>query len=145
MNTRVSLLLMALLWTSTLAQAQELATSTSATLASRYGTGQTPQKYRPISGVPVMDPRIFYTASGPRDQTLLWQVHLSLHLVKHPGLNESQVRLILDAISLSSPEFFTSNDRSAQRLKQIMLTNRRDDGRLVLSRTIRWLNSSLGY
>jgi hypothetical protein len=117
MTTRLSLLLMALLCTSTLAEAQESAIPTSATLARRYGTGQILQKYRPISSVPIRDPRIVFRASGPQDQSLLWRVHLALQLVKHPEMNPRQVRIILDAISLASPEFFASNDTSTKKRK----------------------------
>ena len=116
MNTRLSLLLMALLCSSTFAEAQS-ATSTSAALARRYVTGQPPHKYRPISAVPIRDPRIFFRASGPRDQSLLYRVHLALQLVKRPHLSDRQVRVILDLMSLASPEFFKSNDTPSKRSK----------------------------
>lgn len=38
----------------------------------------------------------------------MWRVHLALQLAKRPELNERQARIILDAISLSSPEFFAN-------------------------------------
>lgn len=114
MNTRLSLLLMALLCSSTLAEAQS-ATSTSAALARRYVTGQPLQKYRLISAVPIRDPRIFFKASGPTDQSLLWRVHLALQLVKHRHLTDRQVRVVLDLMSLASPEFFKSNDTRAKK------------------------------
>ena len=117
MNTRLSLLLMALLCSSTLAEAQESPISTSAALARRYVTGQRPQKYRPISAVPIRDPRTFFRASGPRDQSLLYRVHLALQLVKRPHLNDRQVRVILDLMSLASPEFFKSNDTPSRKSK----------------------------
>jgi hypothetical protein len=113
MKTSLSLLLM-LLWTSTSASAHEFAASTTVTLATGYSSGPL-KKYRPISAVPIRDPRNFFRASGPREQSLLWRVHLALQLVKYPQMNARQVRVILDAISLGSPEFFASHDKPAKR------------------------------
>ena len=117
MTKRLLLLLMALLCTSTLANAQKPATSTSAVLARRYGSDQPLQKYRPLSAVPIRDPRVFVKASGPGDQSLLWRVHLALQLVKNPQMTERQVRVVLDAIALGSPEFFASHNTPVKKSK----------------------------
>jgi hypothetical protein len=64
------------------------------------------------------DRRAFFRGSSARDKSNLWRVHLALQFVKRPELNEGQVRIILDAISLSSSEFFTAtNDASAEKTK----------------------------
>ncbi|HEX5883135.1 MAG TPA: bacteriocin fulvocin C-related protein [Pyrinomonadaceae bacterium] len=48
------------------------------------------------------------SASTARDKSIQWRVHLALQLVKYPNLSGPQVRVILDAISLSTPEFFVA-------------------------------------
>ena len=100
---------MAVVWTSTLASVQEPVTSSSATLPVRYSS-EPFKKSRPISAVPIRDPRNFFRASGPKEQSLLWRLHLAIQLVKRPHMSDRQVQVILDAISLASPEFFASND-----------------------------------
>lgn len=56
----------------------------------------------PASRIP--DPRDSFKGSPASEKSILWKVHLALLLVKHPEFNEQQVRIILDAISLSNLE-----------------------------------------
>lgn len=70
------------------------------------------------TAVSIPDPRNLLKDSPASDKSLLWKAHLALYLVKHPDLNRQQVRIILEAISLSSPEFFTtSKETTAQKIK----------------------------
>lgn len=117
MTSRLSLLLMIVLWTSTLASAQKLTTSTSATLTRHYITGQPVQTYRKISAIPIPDPRVLYRGKSARDKSFLWKVHLALQLVKYPKMDDRQVRIILDAIALSSSEFFAANNTISNKTK----------------------------
>jgi len=78
-------------------------------------TGASPQKYRDISAGAIRDPTNLLNDSLASDEDLLWKLHLALELVKHPELNKRQVRIILDAISFSSPEFFAASSYSPPR------------------------------
>jgi hypothetical protein len=110
-NTRLPfLLLIAVLWIITLVRAQEIATSRFTPVASTYEAGELLQKYGEISALPMSDRRNFFRNCSARDKSNLWRVHLALQLVKRPELNGGQVRIILDAISLSSSEFFAATN-----------------------------------
>lgn len=115
MLTRLSLILLIVVSGVTLARAQGDTTLKPKTVQSPYQTTGQLQKYRKISAVP--DPRDFFRGYRETDRSLLWKVHLALQLVKRPDLNEWQVRIILDAISVSTPEFFASSDKSARTTK----------------------------
>jgi len=68
--------------------------------------------------VALLDLRNLFRGSLASDKSILWNVHLALLLVKSPELNERQVRIILDAISLSTPEFFAAaGDTPAKKLR----------------------------
>ena len=125
------------------ADAQGSNTSKSTAVACPNATNELLQKRREISVVSFLDPRNFF--KGPaRDKSVLWKVHLALQLVKHPELDQRQLRVILDAISRSSPELFTiSNYRSAQKTKADHALESLKVRRSVRLRTIKRRNSSL--
>lgn len=109
-TTRLSLLLIVVaLLTGMLAVTQESATSASAIEARRYEPVALWQKYTPISVLPVPDPRNLFKGRA-RDRSVLWKTHLAVQLVKHPQWDHRQRQIILDAISLSTPEFFTASN-----------------------------------
>ncbi len=103
------LLLIAVLSMISLASAQEFATSVSSPLASTYPTGGLLHKYLQMSALPTPDRRNFFSSSSAAEKSNLWRVHLALQLVKRPEFNEGQVRIILEAISFASAEFFASS------------------------------------
>jgi hypothetical protein len=105
-TTRVSLLLLLVGLILMLAGIQESSTSTSPAIAWPYETSVLSQTK--ISAVALPDPRNLFRGSRARDKSILWRVHLALQLVKRPELNEGQVRVILDAISLATPQFFAA-------------------------------------
>ena len=108
-TTRLSLLLVIVLLSIVmLGRTQESATSASTIVARPYETAAGLQKYRKIRAVPLPDPRNLFRGSPAADKSLLWRMHLALQLVKRPGLNQRQVRVILDAISLATPGFFAA-------------------------------------
>jgi hypothetical protein len=87
-----------------LAGAQETAISSSTTVASRYKTSELP------------DPRNIFKGSAT-DKSTLWRVNLALQLVQSPDLNKQQKRVILDAISLSSSEFFAASGDKSKKIR----------------------------
>jgi len=105
-TTRVSLLLLLVGLILMLAGIQESSTSTPTAIGWPYETSALSQTK--ISAVALPDPRNLFRGSRARDKSFLWKVHLALQLVKRPELNERQVRVILDAISLATPEFFAA-------------------------------------
>lgn len=116
MTTRLSLLLMiAILSIVTLVRTQPANTSKPTTVTGPYEASELLQQHRKISAVSIPDPRNLFRSSRSRDKSILWRVHLALQLVKRPELNERQVRIILDAISVSSPEFFAASNDTPSR------------------------------
>jgi hypothetical protein len=90
--------------------------SAPASRASVFNAGETTvllQKYKEISALPVADRRNFFRSASAADKSSLWKIHLALYLVEHPALNEGQKKIILDAISISSPKAFETADNSA--------------------------------
>ena len=109
LKTRLSLLLMIVLSIAMLGSTQQSTSFAFTTVAWSYGTGAPPQTYPEIYSATIADPRNLFRDSSATDKSFLWKVHLALQLVKHPKLNPRQVRIVLDLISLSSPEFFATN------------------------------------
>lgn len=107
----------AVLSTLTLGTTQEPATSASTTAAWSYERSGHLQEYRLLSAVELPDPRNLFRGSPARNRSLLWRAHLAIQLVKHPEFSQEQVRIILDAISLSTPEFFTASNDSGKKIK----------------------------
>ena len=100
-KTGLSFLLMATLGIVTLGRAQD-ATTTSATSARRYETGGPLQDYLKNSA-PIPDPGNSLLSAWSMDRTIQWKIHLALRLATREW-NRKQVRIILDALSLSSAE-----------------------------------------
>jgi hypothetical protein len=100
-----------------LARTQQSVTLASTGVAWSYETVELKKKYSEISTLLIADPRDLFVGSAS-ERSILWKVHLALLLVKNPEMNERQVRIVLDAISLSTPEFFAaSSDTPAQRTR----------------------------
>src|SRR5919205_2960737 len=59
-----------------------------------------------------------FGSSWTNDKTNQWKIHLALRMVKHPKLNEQQMRFILDTISSSGSEFVTDFDDTFQQFRQ---------------------------
>lgn len=79
----------------------------STTLAHSYETS----KFLPTqvgTSALLQDGGTFIKSSWTSDKISLWRIHIALQLVRRPRLNERQVRILLDAISLSSSEFLAS-------------------------------------
>jgi hypothetical protein len=89
------------------ASAQRTNSSWTTPVAHGYVTQDLLQTRQQISVVSFPDPRNNFRGSQPQDKSVLWKIHLAMQLVKHE-LDRRQTRVILDAISLSSPEFFTT-------------------------------------
>jgi hypothetical protein len=111
------LLLIVALLTVMLAGTQQSATSASPIAASLFARRGVPQKYTPISAMALPDPRLVFKGSRPHEKSVLWKINLALQLVKHPEFDQRQVQIILDAISLSTPEFFATANKPANKTK----------------------------
>lgn len=106
------LLLIAVMWLTTLTRAQQFAPPTAISVTSTYNyeTAEILQKYEEISALSVPERRSFFRTSSAREKSEMSRVYFALRLVALPDLNERQARIMLDAISLSSPEFFAAMD-----------------------------------
>lgn len=101
-------LLIAVISLITLASALDTA-SISTTLARPYETSELLQKHVGTSA-PLQDGGNFVKSSWTNKKISLWRIHIALQLVKQrPRLNGQQVRILLDAISLSSSELLATN------------------------------------
>ena len=112
-KTGLSFLLMAILGIVTLGRAQN-AIPSSATWARHYDTGEPLPDYLKTSA-PLRDPGNSLLRVWSMDQTMQWKIHLALRLATREW-NRKQVRIILDALSLSSAESLAaSNDGPAKK------------------------------
>lgn len=70
------------------------------------------QKYRDVSTLPMENRRVAFSKSSPQDKSDLFRIHLALYLAKHPELNGDQKQVILEGISVATPERYEmrSND-----------------------------------
>lgn len=116
LKTRLSLLLMIVLSIGMLVSIQQSASFAFSTVAWAHGTGASLQTYPEIYTATIADPSNLFRDSSITDKSFLWKVHLALQLVKHPKLHPRQVRIVLDLISLASPEFFAT-DTPAKKAK----------------------------
>lgn len=86
------------------------------------------QAYKDISALPVSQRGDAFANSSAQKKSALWTLHMKLFLSKHPELTEEQRRIVSDAISLATPQFFeirsdnpewaTKVDEPLQRLTQ---------------------------
>lgn len=64
------------------------------------------QKYADVSALSLPERRGFFRNASANDKSSLWKIHMALYLVKRPELRNEQKQVILDAMSLASPELF---------------------------------------
>ena len=111
MTTRVSLTLLIAVLSLIIASALDT-TSISATLAHPYETSELLQEQMGNSA-PLQDRGIFVKSSWTNEKISLFRIHVALQLVKRPKLNGRQVRILLDAISLSGSDLFAPDNGKA--------------------------------
>ena len=67
--------------------------------------GQDPlQKYGDISALPMEKRRDAFVNASAKEKSDLFSTHLALYLARHPKLNEAQKAIILEGMSLATPE-----------------------------------------
>lgn len=64
------------------------------------------QKYKDVSALTAPERKAFFKNASAKDRSNLWKTHLALYFVKNPNLNNEQKDLILESISISTPELF---------------------------------------
>jgi hypothetical protein len=106
MTTQVSFILLIAALSLIIASALDT-TSVSTTLAHPSETSELLPRDLGISA-PLQNRENFVKSSWTNEKISLWRIHLALELVKRPKLNERQVRILLDAISLSDSDFFAT-------------------------------------
>ncbi len=76
------------------------------------------QSYKDISALPMSGRKDFYRRASSYDKGNLWRVHLALYIVKNPELTGEQKGVVLDAMSMATPELFEiPKDSPAWRIK----------------------------
>ncbi len=120
-DLRLSLLVLSISLVGVMAFAhpQESATVDHAQVAKADSGCEHLQKYNDISVISVPEGRDFYEDFSATDQSNLWKVHLALYLVKRPELNGEQKQIILDAVSLASPDLFATTDSGPLRKTKV--------------------------
>ena len=100
------------MWLTTFTRAQEFAAPTAATIASTYDdeTGGLLERYRSISALSRRERSSFFRTSSASEKSTVARIHLALQLVRRHNLSQQQMKILLDAISLSSLEFFAAAD-----------------------------------
>jgi hypothetical protein len=83
------------------------------------------QKYKDISALTAPERKAFFKNASAKDRSNLWKTHLALYFVKNPNLNNEQKDLVLEAISVSTPELFEmSADNSSKEITLQSLAQR---------------------
>lgn len=77
-----------------------------AAMADLEGQDDLFQKYREVSELPMRERRAAFGNASPKNKSDLWRVHLALYIAKHPEINEAQKVIILEGMSLATPELF---------------------------------------
>jgi hypothetical protein len=76
------------------------------------------QKYKDISALPMRKRKAAFRKASSKDRSDLWRTHLALYLVNHTELNLRQKQIILEGMSLATPEGFeASSDNPAWKTK----------------------------
>ena len=84
------------------------------------------QKYRDISALPMEKRRTAFRTASPKGSSDLMRTHLALYLASHPQLSEGQKAVILEGMSLATPEVYTdSPDRKAKFAEPLRLFENR--------------------
>lgn len=65
------------------------------------------QKYSNVSSLSMRQRRILFRDATTNNKSDLWRTHLVIYLVKHPELNKNQGDIILQAVSIVTPELFS--------------------------------------
>lgn len=72
----------------------------------RVNSAQDLQKYSDISALPMAKRKAAFRKTSPQGKSNLWRTHFALYLAKHPGLSQAQRVIILEGMSLATPELF---------------------------------------
>jgi hypothetical protein len=67
------------------------------------------QKYSDISALPMDKRRRAFSNASPKDRSDIVRIHLALYLAKHAELNENQKKVILEGMSLATPEVYADS------------------------------------
>jgi hypothetical protein len=74
------------------------------------------QKYKDISALPIDRRSTAFSTASPQGSSDLMRTHLALYLASHPDLTGEQKQLIMDVVSVVTPELYTNSpDRKAKR------------------------------
>jgi hypothetical protein len=65
------------------------------------------QKHRDISSRSLAERKELFEKLSSKEKSDLWRFHLALYLAHHSNLNREQRKVILDAMSLATPELFS--------------------------------------
>lgn len=65
------------------------------------------QKHRDFSSLSLAERKELFEKLNSEEKSDLWRFHLALYLAHHPNLNREQRKVILDGMSLATPEFFS--------------------------------------
>jgi hypothetical protein len=79
--------------------------------------GEALRKYSQISELSKGDRKASFSLMSAEDKSSLWRVHLGLNLARHPEWTEQQRSIVLEAITMVTPELYkVSKDSNWTRL-----------------------------
>jgi len=64
------------------------------------------KKYSDLSALPLKARRVSFRSTSADQKSGLWRTHFVLYFIKHPELNEWQKEIIVDALLLTTREYF---------------------------------------
>lgn len=80
--------------------------------------GEALRKYTQLSELSKEERRVSFSLMSAEDKSSLWRVHLGLNLARHPEWTEQQRSIIVDALTIATPQLYktTSKDSNWMRL-----------------------------
>ena len=77
-----------------------------ASMANLDGQDDSLRNYRETIALSMAERRRVFLAASAKDKSDLWRTHLALYIAKHSELADAQKIIILEGMSLATPEFF---------------------------------------
>ena len=77
-----------------------------ATLGDREGQDDGLERYRNLSALTMSQRRAAFRNASAKQKSDLWRTHLALYLAKHPELSDALRVIVLEGMSLVTPELF---------------------------------------
>lgn len=73
----------------------------------RAQDGEALRRYTELSELSIRDRKVSFNLMGAEQKASLWRVHFGLNLARHPEWTEQQRSIVLEAITMTTPQLYT--------------------------------------